>query len=307
MNEEFNSSLIIYQMASYSISATFRVLCNWINLQLFFPPCAASATCEEGKWLVNGNAAFGKVSVVSQTWVLFCLLAKSSMEIFFFPVLSSWIKFEKDQTQDQHRSAGVIMAVTRRINSDGCFFSLLCISGVCLLLIKTHRLGSSWWHYKWEDGSCSTVAKVMSVWIWKCSTYFRYQIKYFIAYDHWEHLKVTFHMSEQSFSALKETLKWTGKPWAPLLTCLRATHRMAAEANRYQSPGFCQTRRHAPRPWVLLVDTGDESLAVSLSPSAAGRQGGCFSSGQGWGDPFSAPSVWGDRQVGEVWDRSPPT
>lgn len=84
MNEEFNSSLIIYQMASYSISATFRVLCNWINLQLFFPPCAASATCEEGKWLVNGNTAFGKVSVVSQTWVLFCLLAKSSMEFFFF-------------------------------------------------------------------------------------------------------------------------------------------------------------------------------------------------------------------------------
>lgn len=154
------------------------------------------------------------------------------------------------------------MAVTRRINSDRCFFSLLCISGVCLLLIKTHCLGSSWWHYKWEEGSCSTVAKVMSVWIWKCSTYFRYQIKYFIAYDHWEHLKVTFHMSERSFSALKETLKWTGKPWAPLLTCLRAMHKMAAEANRYQSPGFCQTRRHAPRPWVLLVDTGDWRMLV---------------------------------------------
>lgn len=75
-------------------------------------------------------------------------------------------------------------------------------------------------------------------------------------------LKVTFHMSEHSFSALKETLKWTGMPWAPLLTCLRATHRMAAEANRYQSPGFCQTRRHAPRPWVLLVDTGDWRMLV---------------------------------------------
>lgn len=105
MNEEFNSSLIIYQMASYSISATFRVLCNWINLQLFFPPCAASATCEEGKWLVNGNTAFGKVSVVSQTWVLFCLLAKSSMEIFFFFFLFLFYPHESNVKKTKPRTS----------------------------------------------------------------------------------------------------------------------------------------------------------------------------------------------------------
>lgn len=74
-----------------------------------------------------------------------------------------------------------------------------------MLLIETHLLSSSWWCYKQEECSFTMVAKVMSVWIWKGLTYLRHQMKSFIAYDPWEHLKMNFHMPEHSFSVLKET------------------------------------------------------------------------------------------------------
>lgn len=105
---------------------------------------------------------------------------------------------------------------------------------------------------------------------------------------------------------LRQWLKWTGKPWAPLLTCLGATQRLAAEASRYQSPGFCQRRRHATYHRMLLVDVDDWSFAC-LSVAISWRKARwLLLKWAGIGRSLLSPRRVGGR-VGEVWDCSPPT
>lgn len=66
MNEEFNSALIVYQMASYSISATFTVLRNYINWQLLLLLVQPQHPARKGT-ATDENKAFGKVRVVGET------------------------------------------------------------------------------------------------------------------------------------------------------------------------------------------------------------------------------------------------